>query len=105
MMKTLTTLTAAATVAVALTAAPSDAFAQRYYRGGGAAIGLGILGGVAAGAIIGGAIANQGAAAQPLPKTQDPDFIAYCSRKYRSFDPVDGTYLARDGMRYECEYP
>ena len=54
MMKTLTTLTAAATIAVALTAAPSDAFAQRR----GAAIGLGILGGVAAGAIIGGAIAN-----------------------------------------------
>ena len=54
MMKTLTTLTAAATIAVALTAAPTDAFAQRR----GAAIGLGILGGVAAGAIIGGAIAN-----------------------------------------------
>ena len=50
MMKTLTTLTAAATLAVALTAAPTDAFAQRR--------GLGILGGVAAGAIIGGAIAN-----------------------------------------------
>jgi len=49
MMKSLTTLTAAATVAVVLTAAPTDAFAQRYYRGGGAAIGLGILGGVAAG--------------------------------------------------------
>ena len=47
-MKSLTTLTAAATVALALTAAPTDAFAQRYYRGGGAAIGLGILGGVAA---------------------------------------------------------
>jgi len=54
MMKTLTTLTAAAAIAVALTAAPTDAFAQRR----GAAIGLGILGGVAAGAIIGGAIAN-----------------------------------------------
>jgi hypothetical protein len=37
------TLTAVATVAVALTAAPTDAFAQRYYRGGGAAIGLGVL--------------------------------------------------------------
>jgi hypothetical protein len=58
MTKTLTTLTAAAALAVALTAAPTDAFAQRYYRGGGAAIGLGILGGIAAGAIVGGAIAN-----------------------------------------------
>ena len=54
MMKTLTTLTAAATVAAALTVAPTDAFAQRR----GAAIGLGILGGVAAGAIVGSAIAN-----------------------------------------------
>ena len=64
MMKTLTTLTAAAAIAVALTAAPTDAFAQRR----GAAIGLGILGGVAAGAIIGGAIANSygpGYVAQP----------------------------------------
>ena len=51
MMKPLTMLTAAATVAVALTAAPTDAFAQRYYRGGGAAIGLGILGGTAAGTV------------------------------------------------------
>ena len=47
MMKTLTTLTAAATVAAALTVAPTDAFAQRR----GAAIGLGILGGIAAGAM------------------------------------------------------
>ena len=54
MMKTLTTLTAAATIAAAITVAPTDAFAQRR----GAAIGLGILGGVAAGPIIGGAIAN-----------------------------------------------
>lgn len=79
----------------------------RYYRrgyGGGAAA-AGVIGGLAAGAIIGGAIAGQGAQAGPLPKTQDPDFIAYCSRKYRSFDPIDGTFLARDGNRYECEYP
>ena len=78
-----------------------------YYRRGyspGAAAAAGVAG-LAAGALIGGAIANQGAAAGPLPKTQDPDFIAYCSRKYRSFDPIDGTYLARDGLRYECEYP
>jgi BA14K-like protein len=78
-------------------------YGRGYYRrgyGGGAAA-AGVLGGLAAGAIIGGAIANQG----PLPKTQDPDFIAYCSRKYRSFDPIDGTFLARDGLRYECEYP
>jgi len=59
MMKTFTTLTAAATLAVALAAAPTDANAQwRRHGWGGPAIGLGILGGVAAGAIVGGAIAN-----------------------------------------------
>ena len=55
MMKTLTTLTAAATIVAALAVAPTEANAQ-WRRGPG--IGLGILGGVAAGAIIGGAIAN-----------------------------------------------
>jgi hypothetical protein len=56
MMKTLTTFTAAATVAAALLAAPTDASAR--WRGGGGAVGLGILGGIAAGAIVGSAIAN-----------------------------------------------
>ena len=79
---------------------------RRYYRRGyGPGVGVGLLGGLAAGALVGGAIASQGAQAGPLPKTQDPDFIAYCSRKYRTFDPIDGTFLARDGLRYECEYP
>jgi hypothetical protein len=89
---------------------PGESYAQYYYRRGyyrgynpGAAAAAGIAG-LAAGAIVGGAIANQGAAG-PLPKTQDPDFIAYCSRKYRSFDPIDGTFMARDGLRYMCEYP
>src|SRR5437870_5323723 len=58
MMKTLTTLTAAATVAAALLAAPTDANAQWRRGWGGPAVGLGILGGVAAGAIVGSAIAN-----------------------------------------------
>jgi hypothetical protein len=72
MMKTLTTLTAAATIAVALTAAPSDAYAQRR----GAAIGLGILGGIAAGAVIGGAIANSRPAYGPAYVVQ-PGYAAY----------------------------
>ena len=52
MIKTLTTLTAAATIAAALVAAPSDANAQ--FRRWGPAVGLGVLGGV----IVGGALAN-----------------------------------------------
>lgn len=70
------------------------------YRGGDVAVG--VVGGLAAGALIAGVIASS-QAAQPLHRTQDPDYIAYCSRKYRSFDPVSGTFLARDGLRYPCE--
>jgi hypothetical protein len=90
MMKTLTTLTAAATIAVALTAAPSDAFAQRR----GAAIGLGILGGIAAGAIIGGAIANSQPHYGPGYVVQ-PGYAAYPG--YYAAAPVGcpGGYWAR----------
>jgi hypothetical protein len=90
MMKTLTTLTAAATIAVALTAAPTDAFAQR--RGG--AIGLGILGGIAAGAIIGGAIANSGPGYGPGYVVQ-PGYVPYGA--YEAGPPVGcpGGYWAR----------
>jgi hypothetical protein len=87
MMKTLTTLTAAATIAVALTAAPSDAFAQRR----GAAIGLGILGGIAAGAIVGSAIANSYGPAYVV----QPGYVAYPA--YAAGAPVGcpGGYWAR----------
>lgn len=80
-------------------------YGRRYYRDNSGAAAAGVIGGLAAGAIIGGAIASQapGSAAQPLPRTQDPDYIAYCSRKYRTFDPASGTFLARDGQRYYCE--
>jgi hypothetical protein len=72
-----------------------------YYNGGnvaGAAIAGGILG-LATGAIIAGSAAS--AAAPPLGVV-NPDWIAYCARKYRSFDPASGTFLAHDGNRYYC---
>lgn len=53
MRKTLTALVAAAALAIAAVSAPSDAFAQR--RGG--AVAAGVIGGLAAGAIIGSALA------------------------------------------------
>ena len=55
MKKTLLALMATAVLAVG-TLAPTDADAQ--WRRRGAGVGLGIVGGLAAGAIIGGAIAN-----------------------------------------------
>ena len=62
--------------------------------------------GVAAGALIAGAIANQAQpAAPPPPGTVDPQTAAYCARKYRSYDPATGTFLATNGMRYVCTYP
>ncbi len=93
MMKTLTTLTAAATIAVALTAAPSDAFAQRRW---GPAVGLGILGGVAAGAIIGGAIANSHGPGYYGPGyVVQPGYVPYGA--YAAGPPVGcpGGYWAR----------
>jgi hypothetical protein len=63
---------------------------HRRHYGTGAAV----LGGLAAGAVIGGAIANSQARAN--------DAIAYCSQRYRSYDPASGTYLGYDGNRHPC---
>jgi hypothetical protein len=62
---------------------------HRHHYGSGAAV----LGGLAAGAVIGGAIANSQARANA---------DAYCSQRYRSYDPASGTYLGYDGMRHPC---
>jgi len=59
-----------------------------YYRRG---PGLGAL---AAGAIIGSAIANSQARAS--------NSEAYCEQKYKSYDPASGTYLGYDGDRHPC---
>jgi hypothetical protein len=94
------------------TVAPATSMVEqvqyRHYHGGyyghgggggaGAAIGAGILG-LAAGAIIAGSAAN----AAPPPPQADPNWVAYCARKYRSFDPASGTYLSNDGNRYVCQ--
>lgn len=53
------------------------------------------LGGLAAGAIIGGAIANSQAQA-------DANEVAYCSQRFKSYDPESGTYLGYDGLRHPC---
>ena len=98
---------------------PNESYAQYYRRGyrpyyrhhhhhggNGAAVAAGVAG-LAAGALIAGAIANQAQAqpAPPPPGTVDPQLAAYCARKYRSYDPATGTFLATNGMRYVCTYP
>ena len=52
------------------------------------------IGGLAVGAIIGGAIASSQAQAR------GSDAVAYCSQRFRSYDPASGTYLGYDGMRH-----
>ena len=61
---------------------------HRHYGNGAA-----VLGGLAAGAVIGGAIANSQARA---------DGASYCSQRYKSYDPASGTYLGYDGDRHPC---
>ncbi len=67
---------------------------RSYYGGGYYGSGPAVLGGLAAGAIIGGAIANS----QARAGNQE----AYCSQRYKSYDPASGTYLGYDGARHPC---
>ena len=81
-----------------------------YRRNNGAAVAAGVIGGLALGAAIAGA-----ASAPPPPAYYAPgyvaggygapggDWLAYCSSKYRSFDPATGTYLGYDGLRHPCQ--
>lgn len=69
-----------------------------YYRHDyGSAAAAGAIG-LATGAIIGGAIAQQ----QAAPAYVAPGGSAYCAQRYRSYDPASGTYLGYDGLRHPC---
>jgi hypothetical protein len=71
----------------------------RYYRRDrGDALAAGALG-LATGAIIGGALAQQ---AQPTYVAPGGSTHAYCAQRYRSYDPASGTYLGYDGRRHPC---
>jgi hypothetical protein len=85
---------------------------RRHYGGGlyrrgdrGAGVAAGVAG-LAAGAIIAGAIANQARpACEPYPVYGAPaygDAEAYCANRFKSWDPVSGTYLGYDGLRHPC---
>jgi hypothetical protein len=82
--------------------APRYAGRPYYYRrdrGNAAAAGIA---GLAAGALIGGAIASQQAQAAPTYVVPDQNAVAYCAQRYRSYDPASGTYLGYDGVRRSC---
>lgn len=71
-----------------------------YYRrpNYGAAAAAGAVG-LATGAIVGGALAQQQA---PVYVAPNQGSVAYCSQRYRSYDPASGTYLGYDGLRHPC---
>jgi hypothetical protein len=68
---------------------------RRYYRhhdrhdNDAGAFAAGAIFGLATGAILGSAAANNNA-------------VGYCSRRFRSYDPASGTYLGYDGYRHPC---
>jgi hypothetical protein len=71
---------------------------RRYYRRDrGNAAAAGAIG-LATGAIIGGAIAQSQAQAAPVYGSNH----AYCSQRFKSYDPRSGTYLGYDGLRHPC---
>ncbi|MDP4006237.1 BA14K family protein [Methylobacterium sp. NEAU K] len=78
-------------------------YGYRRGPGVGAAVGAGVAG-LAAGAIIGGAIANAQVQAAPVVVRggSDPEAVAACARRFRSYDAASGTYLGNDGARHPC---
>ena len=70
-----------------------------YRRDRGNALAAGALG-LATGAIIGGALAQQ--QSQAAPVYGGGSAAAYCAQRYRSYDPASGTYLGNDGLRHAC---
>lgn len=106
----------AALAGIAAKAHPGESFSQYYRRGGyyrrgpsGGAVAAGVIGGLAVGALAAGAIANSQPAygygpGQPVGNVYgyDPAAVDYCARRYRSYDPASGTFLANDGLRYPC---
>jgi hypothetical protein len=64
--------------------------------------GAAALFGLAAGAIIGGAIGAATNDGGGVVVSGDADWIRACSDRYRSFDPSSGTYLGYDGQRHPC---
>ncbi len=69
-----------------------------YYRDYNAALAAGVFG-LVAGAIIGGAVANNN------NQRYANDYIAYCSQRYRSFNAATGTYTGYDGLQHRCVAP
>ncbi|WP_186417760.1 BA14K family protein [Bosea sp. CS1GBMeth4] len=83
-------------------------YGPRYRYNRGAAVGAGIAAG-ALGALAAGALLAPGPVyAEPVPPPPrvyvepDADAIAYCSRRFRTYDPETGTYIGSGGVIRSC---
>lgn len=99
---------------------PRYGYRGGYYRGGrGAAVGAGVAAGILGGALAAGALAGP-RYLEPAPiyvapapiygapvraygyGAADVDAVAYCSRRFRTYDPETGTYIATGGVVRAC---
>jgi hypothetical protein len=108
---TVAALVIGATTLVAVMPADAQWRGRHHHRGhnnGGA-----IIGGLAAGAILGGIIASQNRGyydngyrpvyrEAPGYYAGGGDQDAYCFSRFKSYDPRSGTYLGYDGYRHPC---
>ncbi|MCO5093324.1 BA14K family protein [Bosea sp. (in: a-proteobacteria)] len=99
-------------------------YGPRYYGGyrRGPAVGAGIAAGIIGGALAAGALAAPPPPvyyepapvyvappvyAAPVPRAygysvQDTDAVAYCSSRFRTYNPETGTYIAKGGVVRAC---
>jgi BA14K-like protein len=68
------------------------------YGYGGAALGLGLLGG----AIIGSQYPYYGSGYASYPQDGGGVSLASCASRFKSYNPASGTYLGYDGLRHTC---
>jgi hypothetical protein len=54
------------------------------------------------GALAAGAIFGLAAGALAANAAAGSNAVAYCERRFRSYDPASGTYLGYDGYRHPC---
>lgn len=76
-------------------------YGYRHHDRGGAIVG-GIMG-LAAGAIIAGALSQREEPRRAVRGYQgDANHVAYCARKYRTYDPYSNTFIGRGGRVQQC---
>lgn len=86
---------------------PAEAGRRHHHHHGGSAGAL--IGGLAVGAIIGGALSRDRVIVEErvyvddAPRPWTGDWYAYCASKYRSFDSDSGTFVDYDGEERFCE--